>query len=608
MAVSSRHPAASLRRRYLAAFLCVATLIVLDQVMIQPELARLSSDAPVINVSGRQRMLSQKLTKTALVLVRETDPAASLELAQELSEIVELWNRAHLGLQSGDDALGLPGTNPDAVKYAFAELEPSFLAIRDAARRLVEIASAGDPAAAPELERCVTTILVNEPRFLRQMHEIVAIYEEETRRHVSRLERTSWTLAGGILLTMCLLHFVAIRPATRLLERRYIETQEQYQAVVESINEGLLLLDSNGTLRFANRQFATLIGAEPEELTGRSLGSLFRWIEGFDRPEGGPWNPGATRNSDFAANEPVHELRLICQDGPDRICWVSLRRLTEDRRQGWVVLLMDVTQQRNAERRALAVADQLAHADRLRSMGEIAAGLAHEVHQPLGAIANYAEGGLARIAAGSTGVEDLAEPLRKILAAAMRAGGIIRRVRRYSQNQPHDLAASDLNSLIQEIVELSGIEMRQRGIRHDLCLGAGPLTIECDAIQIGQVLMNLIQNSIRALESVDSEQRLIGVTTELTDPQSVQLTVWDNGPGIPEAMIEHMFERFSTTRPDGLGLGLAIVHSIVAAHGGEVFAENSRSGGARFTVRLPRVQVRNSRSNPSPESVHVAAS
>lgn len=578
--MSRRHPAGALNRRYLVAFLCIATLIVLDQLLIQPELAKLAFDAPVINVSGRQRMLSQRLTKSALVLQQADQPLERATRCAELSDIVKLWTRSHLGLQRGDSELNLPGDNPPIVQAAFGRIEPHFQAIRQAAGRIVTqcelAASEGVPI---DFSTEVEVILRHEASFLREMDHLVGLYETETRSHVESLQRTSWTIAAAILATMVVLHLIAISPATALLERQYVETEDQYAAVVDSINEGLMRLDPQGRIVFANRQFCTLSGRKSDELRGQVAATLFRGPQSLTF-----LSPVTTGES----TTKTYEMELSTTTGDVRSCWVSPCRLVNEQQEvtGWVVLVMDVTEQRAAERKAQQLVDQLTHADRLKSMGEVAAGLAHEVNQPLGAISNYAEGCLARIAAGDAEIQEFEHPLRRILAAALRAGGITRRVKQFSQKRPHTVAPADLNVLVQETIELFAGELRRRGIACKTELASEPLTIECDALQLGQVIANLLQNALQAIDQQSASRRSVTMETARLSEDSVSLIVRDDGPGFSEEILGRLFERFSTSRADGMGMGLSIVRSIVEAHGGSIIAGNL-AVGAQVKVILP---------------------
>ncbi|MBI1347722.1 PAS domain S-box protein [bacterium] len=590
--MSSRRPATSLRRRYFAALICIAALIVLDQFLIQPELARLASDAPVINISGRQRMLSQNLTKTALILAQATDPDQRERYRQELQELLDLWTTSQEGLQAGNADLQLPGQNPQHIKAAFEQAQPDFDIIRDATTQL--IAGIGDPQrlSAEKQQQLIDTILEHEPKFLEQMHEIVSLYEAETRQHVWGLEKTSWTIAGAILATMVVLHLMAIRPATGLLEQQYLNTEDQYQAVIDSMNEGLLQLDRRGCIEFSNRQFSLMAGRDADRLRGMAAENLFT---------AGTLSPLLL---DTASEQP-RELTLLTRVGNQRTCLVSPRRLRsdDDQLRGWVLVVMDITERRETEARTQALSDQLAHADRLKSVGEIAAGLAHEVNQPLGAISNYAEGVLTRIANQQMTLDDVVQPLQRILSAALRAGSIIHSVKRFSQHRSHALVTSDINVLVQEIVELCGFELQRRQVRCHVLCQAQPPTLECDVLQIGQVLTNLIQNAAQALEQKPVNQRDLWLETLITLDDRIQILIRDNGPGIPESIRPRLFEPFSTTRIDGLGMGLSIVRSIIDAHSGLITVSQPPEGGAEFKILLPRHVIRPSLTPQNPHEV-----
>lgn len=579
--MSSRRPARSLSRRYFAALVGMAGLIILDQLLIQPELARLSSDAPVINVSGRQRMLSQNLTKTALILAHETDIERVAERRRELEQLLQLWTKSQAGLRWGDPELQLPGSNPESISAAFQGVQPHFETIQHAVQQMLELTLPGRELHGPELEQPLSIILQHEPEFLSRMHEIVGMYEAETRRHVVRLERTGWSIAAAILLTMGLLHVIAIRPATRLLEREFERAEDQYQAVIESINEGLVQIDRQRQIVYCNQQFSQLVGTDPHTLLHASIEQFF--------------SPGVLADllqSEEAKSRqhPHRELQLQGVDGVQRICWVSPRCLQDagDQLRGWVLVVMDISERRAAEAHAQQLADRLAHADRLKSVGEIAAGLAHEVNQPLGAIANYAEGALIRLENQHMTLAEIVNPLQRILSAALRAGSIIHGVKQYSRHRPYTLTTADINLLVQEIVELCRFEMQRHHVRCHLVCQADPPELTCDVIQIGQVLTNLIQNAIHALEHNAVESRNLWIETRLSEGDEIILEVRDDGPGIPPEILEHLFEPFSTSRQDGLGMGLSIVRSIVETHGGHVAVHSAVNSGAAFRVTLPR--------------------
>lgn len=213
------NPARTLDRRYWCALGLIAALMVFHQLLLQPALVRLTSDAPVINVAGRQRMLSQKLSKAALALLTVTEPQPHELRRRELESVLREWTQAHRGLQEGDERLRLPGMNSSAVKAAFSEVDPYYQAMVHAANELLS-----DDYATMVLEghrglseipsakaAVVQKILANENAFLTRMHAIVALYEAESRQHIAQLKILGLLIMAAILGTLLLVQFSTLR-------------------------------------------------------------------------------------------------------------------------------------------------------------------------------------------------------------------------------------------------------------------------------------------------------------------------------------------------------------------------------------------------------------
>lgn len=242
-----------------------------------------------------------------------------------------------------------------------------------------------------------------------------------------------------------------------------------------------------------------------------------------------------------------------------------------------------------AERRTLELQSQLAHAARVHSLGELATGIAHEVNQPLGAISNHAETLLILVQQqplDTTALERTATQLRN---AANRAGQIIRRMRNFVRARPEVRSPELVNNLIREAVSLCDHELRSAGIRPELDLGeTHEVNVLADGIQLQQVLVNLIRNSLQAFDGHPVARRSIRIATTRRDAE-FEIHLDDNGPGfssnaaIPPNPLE-------STKPEGMGLGLSISRSIVAAHGGEMHLSNAPGGGASVTLVLPILQ------------------
>jgi PAS domain S-box-containing protein len=246
---------------------------------------------------------------------------------------------------------------------------------------------------------------------------------------------------------------------------------------------------------------------------------------------------------------------------------------------GATVFSQDITERVRAEENARQHQAELAHVLRVGTMGEMAAGLAHEINQPLGAIANYARGAVRRVRDGGLASPGLLPILEEIAGEAMRAGEIIRRLRELIRKEGPQQAPVDVNELARNSVRLVQGEARQHGVDVQLELGAVP-RVAADATQLEQVLLNLLRNGIEAADSTG--ERRVRLRTA-TDAGAVAVDVRDSGAGLPA---EDVFAPFFTTKPHGLGMGLSISRSIIEAHGGRLEALPG-GPGATFRVTLP---------------------
>lgn len=253
-------------------------------------------------------------------------------------------------------------------------------------------------------------------------------------------------------------------------------------------------------------------------------------------------------------------------------------------------LQREIQQRERAEEQARERLEELAHVARVSTMGEMAAGLAHELNQPLGAIASYAEGSLRLIeGSSSTTPETLHAPLTEIAEQARRAGRIIHRLRSFVATGQPQRTEHNLKRLIEELVELAAMDLRQEQIDFRLDVPDSMPPVQVDGIQVQQVLLNLIRNAIDSLQRIASTTpRKIEVAARPVSGGMVEVAVADNGPGCAPETIDKMFDAFFTTKPNGLGMGLSISRSIIEAHEGTLWASPNSSGGltVHFTVQI----------------------
>jgi len=223
-------------------------------------------------------------------------------------------------------------------------------------------------------------------------------------------------------------------------------------------------------------------------------------------------------------------------------------------------------------------------------MGEMAAGIAHELNQPLTAIASYAQACDWLLARGTTDTTELRDALQQITAQGLRAGEIIRRLRNLVRGPDTERVLASANELIEELRGLALTDARVHNARLQLDLTPGLPLLLVNRVEIQQVVLNLLRNAIEALESVPPERRDIILRTAATSEDTVEITVTDTGPGVDPGIIDRLFTPFVTTKPAGAGLGLAISRSIVEAHKGTLRYRPESAGGASFVLRLPHAQ------------------
>ena len=249
--------------------------------------------------------------------------------------------------------------------------------------------------------------------------------------------------------------------------------------------------------------------------------------------------------------------------------------------------LRDITARKRAETDLKVQEMELAHVGRLSMMGEMAAGLAHEINQPLGAIAAYAEGASIRLRDGKPDLNSLTNVLERIARDAHRAGQVIRRLREFLRKRTPERTSVRINDLVREVAQFVDADLRRRMVRMGVDLGKELPPIQGDPIQIQQVLLNLVRNGCDAMTDTDPSRRSLVIRTRCRDGESIDVSVEDCGHGLSSIQNDQLFEAFFSTKDEGLGMGLAISRSIIEAHGGQIWATSNLEGGASFHFSLP---------------------
>ena len=259
----------------------------------------------------------------------------------------------------------------------------------------------------------------------------------------------------------------------------------------------------------------------------------------------------------------------------------------DGRVQKYVGTIHDITDRRRAEDEARVLQERLTHFSRLSTMGEMAAGLAHEINQPLSAIATYAQACQRLIRQPEPDTEDVTSALEQINAQALRAGEVIRRLRNFVKNREVKREPVNCARLLEDLRTLAETDARLHNIRLRLDCQEPLPTVYADPIQLQQVVLNLVRNAIDAMADAPEDRReVVLMTREVTDGE-VEVTVADHGTGLAPEATEHLFNPFFTTKASGTGLGLAISRSIVRAHGGRLWHTPNDGCGVRFHFTLP---------------------
>lgn len=229
---------------------------------------------------------------------------------------------------------------------------------------------------------------------------------------------------------------------------------------------------------------------------------------------------------------------------------------------------------------------QLAHASRITTLGELAASIAHEVNQPLAAIANNSGAGLRWLQRPDPELGEACDSLRRVAEDAHRASEVVARIRALARKEDAVRQSLCVDALISDTLSLVRGELSRHRVRARLALAAGEARVLADPVQIQQVLINLLINACQAMAGVAPKARELYIESSVQGPW-LSVSIRDGGSGIPVAVLPSLFTPFFTTRKDGLGMGLSICRSLIQAHGGRIWASNAAQGGACFMFRLP---------------------
>jgi two-component system sensor kinase FixL len=375
-----------------------------------------------------------------------------------------------------------------------------------------------------------------------------------------------------------------------LWSARDLRSREAHlRSILDTVPDAMIVIDEQGIMQSFSSAAERLFGYAAEDVLGRNVKMLM------------PTPHREAHDGYIARYLATGERRIIGigrvvvgerKDGSTFPMELAVGEMQSGERRYFTGFIRDLTERQQTEARLQELQAELVHISRLTAMGEMASALAHELNQPLSAIANYVKGSH-RLLAGRSDPDSarLRDALGKAAEQALRAGDIIRRLRDFVARGETDMQVESLPKLVEEASALALVGAKQHGIRVRFDFDPRAELVLADKVQIQQVLLNLIRNAIEAMVDAASPRRELVLSTTPGEGM-VKTSVADSGPGIAPEVAEQLFQPFVTTKRQGMGIGLSISRTIMEAHGGELWGEPNPGGGAYFcfTLRVPEAE------------------
>jgi two-component system, LuxR family, sensor kinase FixL len=366
--------------------------------------------------------------------------------------------------------------------------------------------------------------------------------------------------------------------AARMLEQR----EAHLRSIFDTAPEAMIVIDDTGIIQSYGASAERMFVWRPNEVMGRNISMLM--------PE-----PFRTQHDGYLQRYlSTGEKRIIGigrivvgarKDGSTFPMELAVGEVRSGDARFFTGFVRDMTERQESEARVRELQAEVVHISRLSAMGEMASALAHELNQPLSAIANYLNGAKRLVERNPEGDARIGEAVEKASEQALRAGDIIRRLRDFLARGEGERSVESLAKLVHEACSLALLGAKEHGVTVRYEIDPHLDRVVVDRVQIQQVIVNLVRNALDAMH--DHARRELCVSTSVEDDMAV-VTVADSGPGLDPTAAEKLFEPFVTTKPSGMGVGLSISRTIVEAHGGRLWHEATAGGGAtfRFTVRM----------------------
>jgi two-component system, LuxR family, sensor kinase FixL len=353
------------------------------------------------------------------------------------------------------------------------------------------------------------------------------------------------------------------------------------RSILETVPDAMIVIDELATVQFFSSAAERLFGYTANEVRGQNVRMLM------------PPPYREQHDGYLARYRRTGERRIIGigrvvvgrrKDGSTFPMELSVGEASQTGQRLFTGFIRDLTERQQTERRLHELQDGLLHVSRVRSMGQMAAALAHELNQPLTATANYVRAALRLLASPEPDLERTREAINHAVEQTLRSGEIIRRLRSFVTRGEVARQAESIAQLIEEASALALIGAKERGVKVLISMDPNLPAVSVDRVQVQQVLLNLIRNGLEAMETC--QMRELVITASVRDKQ-VLVSVTDTGSGISPEIEARLFQPFVTTKAEGMGIGLSVCRTIVEAHGGVLWMQRNSGGGSAFRFTLP---------------------
>jgi two-component system sensor kinase FixL len=362
------------------------------------------------------------------------------------------------------------------------------------------------------------------------------------------------------------------------------DREEHLRSILDTVPDAMIVIDEQGIMKSFSAAAERQFGWRSADVVGRNVSMLM--------PE-----PYRTQHDGYLERyRATGERRIIGigrvvvgerQDGSTFPMELSVGEASSGDRRFFTGFVRDLSERQAAERRLQDVQGELIHVSRLSALGEMASAMAHELNQPLTAATNFIQGCQVLVRRQPLDLERLDKMIGQGADQTLRAGQIIRRLRDFVSRGDTDRRIESLPQLLEEAGALAMIGAPDRSVRLRFDLAASLPPVLVDKVQIQQVAMNLIRNAVEAMQS--SERKDLTIGAKRMDDGYVEVWVSDTGPGIGADFADQLFQPFTSTKSTGMGIGLSISRTIIEAHGGRIWVEDSPGGGATFRFSLRAV-------------------